>query len=497
VIFSNEVSSKNALNQAVLNSTDKQTIQENNQKNTEAEKQAEEEDGDDDEEEEEVVITFEQFNERVDRILSKLAEYLLSNKKTVKEFFCNNISIHNVTAYDYYDAITLRDFVQILQNIGVSLDTIDTYCIFTKLKHNDDYETIDVSKLLDEMLNYGIFEDNFKGFCNPILENHEENKEITETSIQNKKENSNNFKENSNSLKHSNNNMELISINQDLQNELLISLNNHLKMKNMTFDEFVVPKINSIKIYNDGKMIRKLIIYDEFMKYCKDTKVITDKNFELDQKVKDLLCESDCGVLYINIQKVSNCLEKMEKEFGDFEYEENNNDDEYDGEEMLEKSEANENEEENYENDFDNFIENEKNLTNKSSKIVKLTTENKNLNDLNSSSKIKNESKSKLSSYEFNAFYTNNENENKGNSNKADIENEEMNKNITKHQISLNSSLHQLNEIYSNKNGDRGNSKRAESEDEEMKKYIAKHQRSLNSSLDLDNIDDMDVEGLD
>jgi len=30
-----------------------------------------------------------------------------------------------------------------------------------------------------------------------------------------------------------------------------------------------------------------------------------------------------------------------------------------------------------------------------------------------------------------------------------------------------------------------------------LKKEIEKHQRSLNSSLDLDNIEDMDVEGLD
>ena len=32
---------------------------------------------------------------------------------------------------------------------------------------------------------------------------------------------------------------------------------------------------------------------------------------------------------------------------------------------------------------------------------------------------------------------------------------------------------------------------------EELKKQIEKHQRSLNSSLDLNNIEDMDVEGLD
>jgi hypothetical protein len=427
-----------------LNSTDKQSLQENNKKKSEAEKEAEEED-------EEVVITFEQFNERVDRILSKLAEYLLSNKKTVKEFFCNFISIHKITAYDYYDAITLRDFVQILQTIGVSLDTIDTYCIFTKLKHNEDYETINVSKLLDEMLNYGIFEDNFKGFCNPILENQEENKEITETSDQNKRENSgNNYNENSHFNKQSINNMELISINKELQNEFLIGLNNYLKMKNMTFEEFMVPKINSIKMYNDGKMLRKLINYDEFMKYLKDTKVITDKNFDLDEKMKELLCENDCGFIYVNIQKVSNCLEKMEKEFGDFEYDENNSDGEK--EDLMEKSQEkeNENDEENYENNFDKFIENEENFQNNSNKI------SENLkNEINSSSKNKNESKSRVSSSGLNELFTEEDNEK-----------------------SINLIKNESNNL-------------------ELKKEIEKYQRSLNSSLDLDNIEDMDVEGLD
>lgn len=422
--------------------TDKQIVQENKQKKTEVEQEGDEDD-------EEIVITFEQFNERVDKILSKLAEYLLSNKKTVKEFFCNYISIHNVTAYDYYDAITLRDFVQILRTIGISLDTIDTYCIFTKLKHNDDYETIDVSKLLDEMLNYGIFEDNFKGFCNPILENQEENKEITETSIQYKKENSaNNYNDNTNFNKQSNNNMELISINQDLQNEFLINLNNYLKMKNMTFDEFVVPKINSIRVYNDGKMIRKLIDYEEFLKYCKDNKVITDRNFDLDEKMKDLLCENDCGVLYMNIQKIANCLEKMEKEFGDFEYEEENNNTQNDKEKTLEDFLDKPNEEENYENNFE-IIENEDILTNKSSKKSDIRKNS------NVSIKLKNESKSKMSSDEFNELYTDNDKEN----------------------ISI--------------------GKKNESKDEDLKKQIEKHQRSLNSSLDLDNIEDMDVEGLD
>jgi hypothetical protein len=477
VTLSKDHSSKNILNQAIINSTDRKKMEENQinlQKNNNENQQENEE------EEEEVVITIEQFNERVDKILSKLAEYLLSNKKTVKEFFYNYISIHNVTTYDNYDAITLKDFIQILQNIGVTHDTIDIYCIFTKLKYNDDYETIDVSKLLDEMLNYGIFEDNFKGFCNPILENQEENKEITENSSQEKKVNYSSHRENENSNYlnyHSNkknkdscsansaNNMNLISINQELQNEFLINLNNYLKMKNLSFDDFMIPKIHLIRIINEGKMINKLIKYEEFMKYCKDTKVITDKNFDLDQKMKDLLCESENGFLYINIQKINNYLNKMEREFGDFDYEhpENNNEEKEENEESNNKEEIDirkmeQDDQDNYDVDFDKFMENENeeyNFTNKSSKLIE-----KNNFDKVSSNKNKSESNIKYS------------------------QNDTSNKNISNKEESKFSKYSIYNNKYNTK-------------DEELKKQIEQHQRSLNSSLDLDNIEDMDVEGLD
>ena len=232
------------------------------------------------------------------------------------------------------------------------------------------------------MLNYGIFEDNFKGFCNPILENQEENKEITENSqIDNN-----------------------LNRNPDLQNEFLINLNNNLKMKNLTFDEFISSKINLIKIFNDGNTIKKLIKLEEFMKYCREMKIITDKNYELDPKIKDLICEQDNDISYINIQKVSNCIDKMEKEFIDCEYE-------FDDNEKLDENEDNE-----YIDNFDNFD---------------ITKDNK------TSSK-------KLS---------------------AKLESEKNKNSVIEKNIS----------ILKNSN----------------------NKKSLNSSLDLDNIEDMEVEGLD
>jgi hypothetical protein len=94
----------------------------------------------------------------------------------VREFFKDFISTHTIPTGEKYDAITLKDFIQILQQIGINLDTIDIYCIFSKLKYSDDYETIDVSKLLEEMLNYGLFDDNIDVATNPNGKTEREDK---------------------------------------------------------------------------------------------------------------------------------------------------------------------------------------------------------------------------------------------------------------------------------------------------------------------------------
>lgn len=124
-------------------------------------------DSNEDIEEEDVVITMKEFDQTVDRILQKFAEFLINNKKSVRDFFSNKIiSIAKSPSFTT-DAIPLKDFVIELNQINIEMNTIDVYCIFTKLKMSeDDDEIIEVAKLCDEMLNYGIFDENTNNVWN-------------------------------------------------------------------------------------------------------------------------------------------------------------------------------------------------------------------------------------------------------------------------------------------------------------------------------------------
>ena len=121
------------------------------------------------EDDEEVVLTMKEFDQKVDRILSKLADILLQNKSTVRNFFKSVMAIHSVNREETYEAIPLVELINSIKDRGLTVDTIDIYCIYTKLKYSDEFEMIDVNKLIEEMLNYGIFEDqNQKNFLESL-----------------------------------------------------------------------------------------------------------------------------------------------------------------------------------------------------------------------------------------------------------------------------------------------------------------------------------------
>jgi hypothetical protein len=121
------------------------------------------------EDDEEVVLTMKEFDQKVDRMISKLADVLLENKSTVRSFFKSVIAIHSVNREETYEAIPLVELINAVRDRGLSVDTIDIYCIYTKLKYSDEFEMIDVNKLVEEMLNYGIFEDqNQKNFLQSL-----------------------------------------------------------------------------------------------------------------------------------------------------------------------------------------------------------------------------------------------------------------------------------------------------------------------------------------
>lgn len=106
----------------------------------------------------EVTLTVEQFNEKVDKVLSKIAEYLIKEKLNVFNYFTLNVTI--IKQNENNQIIDLKDFLSKIQNMQIEISELEIYCIFTKLKvNNDEIEAIDLIKLKEEMQNYGIFDD--------------------------------------------------------------------------------------------------------------------------------------------------------------------------------------------------------------------------------------------------------------------------------------------------------------------------------------------------
>ena len=105
----------------------------------------------------EVVITTNQFNKILEGIFIKIAEHLLTNKKTSRSHFNHIIYSHELNN-EVYEAIPLQYLLDDLEKINIKLDTIGIHCLYEKLKYSDDYESVDVGKLVEELENFGIFE---------------------------------------------------------------------------------------------------------------------------------------------------------------------------------------------------------------------------------------------------------------------------------------------------------------------------------------------------
>jgi hypothetical protein len=110
-------------------------------------------------EDSEVVITTNQFNKIIEGIFMKIAEHLLTNKSTARGHFKDIIYSHELNN-EIYEAIPLQYLLDDLEKINIKIDTIGIHCLYEKLKYSDDFESIDVAKLVEELENYGIFENN-------------------------------------------------------------------------------------------------------------------------------------------------------------------------------------------------------------------------------------------------------------------------------------------------------------------------------------------------
>lgn len=107
-------------------------------------------------EESEIVITSEQFRLKLKIIFTKLNEYLKKNKLTIREFLKGYIfrpNFEDPPIECNEDAIFLNSFVELLKTVNINMDTIDMYCVYTRLKIVDNSEAISVNYLEYELKN--------------------------------------------------------------------------------------------------------------------------------------------------------------------------------------------------------------------------------------------------------------------------------------------------------------------------------------------------------
>jgi hypothetical protein len=230
----------------------------------------------------EVVITIEQFNEKIDKLLSKLAEYLLNSKLKVRECFKDVITRENINN-ESYDAVQLKDFIHIIQTIGIKLDTIDIYCIFTKLKYSDDYETIDLAKLLEEMFNYGIFDENLSKDINFNIHKSDRHQSV----IQN--------------------------------------LKKYLHKNNKNFDSFLFTILSKIFIQQEGSYMIRYIEHDEFLSFLKEKEIIGEFDIFTNDEKSAIMFNNN-----ININKLKELIEKDDIEIANITDKDNYNEESLD-----------------------------------------------------------------------------------------------------------------------------------------------------------------------
>lgn len=117
-----------------------------------------EEKNDEDNEEGEIVITSEEYKLRLKSIFTKLNEYLKKSKVSLRELFKQLIfkpTFEDPKIESNEDAILLTSFVDFLKTKNINLDTIDSYCLYMRLKIIENFEAISFNFLEHELKNIG------------------------------------------------------------------------------------------------------------------------------------------------------------------------------------------------------------------------------------------------------------------------------------------------------------------------------------------------------
>ncbi len=241
-----------------------------------------------DNEDSNVVISQDTFEKRSENILTKMAEFFFfgknrafknqSTEQIIRNHYKGNISTHNISDEEEYEAIPLNYFIKDLSEvIRVKVETIDIYCIFTRLKYSEDYETVDLKKVITELRQFNTEDENLNLDINPPKGGD----------------------------KGSHLKMGLNTEEDDKEDNLFTNLNRLLREKGISFDIFIADFDKFIKIENDFYVMA----YRDFISLMYNNEIITTKS--LSQKTMSLISDSPD---IINISSLKKIITKISRE---------------------------------------------------------------------------------------------------------------------------------------------------------------------------------------
>ena len=172
-------------------------------------------------------ISLEDFKKRNEKIFYSIAKYLISNKRKVSDLFDyienNNMNEDEKVIIEKPQGgvlIRSEEFFSILESMDIDFDMEDQYCIILKLSSEEaEYSGgsyIEIDKLKDEMMNYGVFD---------------ESEDLESINNQNNKKYTNNFYVEKNEVK------EKSEANQNNKDKTINNSNYSLDLKNVKSNE--------------------------------------------------------------------------------------------------------------------------------------------------------------------------------------------------------------------------------------------------------------------
>ncbi len=162
---------------------------------------------------------------------------------TIRQLFKESIFLHEVAENISFEAIPLNNFLNNLSKYKIELDKKDAFCLLNKFKYLEDYESIDVVKLIDELNKYG------------YEENLQSNSELKEDDL-----------------------------------NLFKKLNKFLQDNEVEIEDIFLSKIKKIEI-NKGEEPKQVVEMNEFLRILKGFKIM-DANSNLSEYLLNQICDN-------------------------------------------------------------------------------------------------------------------------------------------------------------------------------------------------------------